>query len=119
MSVYVTRKCHGCGRDFQSNNEKAARLMLAGKLCKCPDCTRGKQWTSQQYQEYLQTEHWQTTRRRALILAGHKCQLCAGRIELEVHHNSYERLGGELDSDLVVLCRECHKFHHARMGMAF
>jgi hypothetical protein len=119
MSIHVTRKCRGCDRDFHSNNEQAARLMLAGKLNKCPDCTRGKQWTSQQYREYLQTEHWQTARQRALILAGHKCQLCAGRVGLDVHHNSYERLGGELDSDLVVLCRECHSVFHQSLGLAF
>lgn len=28
----------------------------------------------------------------------------------EVHHLNYERLGCELDEDVVGVCRECHKF---------
>jgi predicted restriction endonuclease len=65
------------------------------------------------YQEYLLTSHWQDVRHRALAYADHRCQLCGrGKVELHVHHNTYERLGAERASDVVVLCAEHHaKFH--------
>jgi hypothetical protein len=34
--------------------------------------------------------------------------------ELEVHHRTYDNLGAELVSDLVVLCHSCHELHHKR-----
>jgi hypothetical protein len=65
------------------------------------------------YQDYLATPHWQDVRHRALAYADHRCQLCGrGKVELHVHHNTYERLGAERASDVVVLCAEHHaKFH--------
>jgi hypothetical protein len=67
------------------------------------------------YPEYLRTPEWRKTRAAALTRAGHRCSLDATHTEaLEVHHNTYERLGAELASDLVVLCRTCHRRHHFR-----
>ena len=43
---------------------------------------------------------------------GHKCRICADTAALEVHHNTYERLGHERAADLVVLCRACHQLFH-------
>ena len=62
------------------------------------------------YGEYLQTEHWQETRAAALKRAGGRCALCPREnAPLQVHHRTYERLGEELQEDLVVLCDECHE----------
>lgn len=64
------------------------------------------------YKEYLQTNHWKNVKRKALIRAGNKCQLCSSKLNLNVHHNTYENRGEEKDEDLVVLCENCHsKFH--------
>lgn len=65
------------------------------------------------YSEYLKSEHWQKTRKRALSRAKYKCQLCGNKNEkLNVHHNTYENLGNEKNEDLIVLCESCHsKFH--------
>jgi restriction endonuclease Mrr len=66
------------------------------------------------YDEYLRTPEWRRTRTAALIRAGHRCALDVAHTEdLDVHHNTYERRGAELQSDLVVLCRTCHHRHHA------
>lgn len=66
----------------------------------------------QQYKEYLQSAHWQITRRDALDRADWACQLCNSDSNLNVHHRTYERLKRERPSDLIVLCRDCHaKFH--------
>jgi hypothetical protein len=67
------------------------------------------------YAEYLQTPHWRSLRAWALERAGNRCQLCGSAKELEVHHNTYERLGCEWPSDLVVLCDPCHERHSLAM----
>jgi hypothetical protein len=65
------------------------------------------------YEDYLQTEHWQTVRYDALERAEHHCMVCCDRYSnLEVHHNNYNRVGCEMPSDVIVLCDSCHeKFH--------
>jgi len=64
------------------------------------------------YYEYLQTDEWKNTRKRALRRAGFKCELCNSDGELHVHHKTYERRGDEDNDDLIVLCKNCHaKFH--------
>lgn len=68
------------------------------------------------YSEYLRTDWWQRFRTEALRRAGNRCQLCgaesAGRGFLQVHHNTYARLGCERPEDCVVLCEDCHQVHH-------
>ena len=69
------------------------------------------------YKEYLQTEHWQQTRKEALRRANYRCQLCGNRGKLNIHHNNYENLYNEKDSDVIVLCGDCHeKFHNLTNG---
>ena len=67
------------------------------------------------YQAYLQSAWWQLIRRAAIRLADHKCQDCGFNFKLgdrrrwiEIHHLTYERLGGELPDDVTVLCNLCH-----------
>lgn len=67
------------------------------------------------YDEYLLTLHWQSVRKTALKKADYKCQACSGNdTKLHVHHNSYENLGEERDSDLIVLCENCHALFHGK-----
>lgn len=37
-----------------------------------------------------------------------RCGLYFPRSGLQLHHKTYERLGNELETDLELLCRECH-----------
>ncbi len=108
----VSRPCDICGATFQSKNAAAARAMLAGKLLVCDKCRRAGARTRLPYSEYLKTTGWQTRREAALKRAGHRCQVCKSADRLEVHHNTYERLGHERAADLVVLCRSCHQTFH-------
>lgn len=64
------------------------------------------------YAAYLQSPEWQRTRQRALRLAHRRCKICGNNEGLQVHHKAYDRLGDERDSDLIVLCRLCHKAAH-------
>lgn len=65
------------------------------------------------YDEYLQSEHWQNTRRKALKYYGYKCRVCnTNSKELHVHHKTYVRLRCERMSDLMVLCKDHHSTIH-------
>lgn len=57
---------------------------------------------------YLLSAEWEERRKRALRRAGQKCQACSGTRELQVHHNTYARVGHEFDTDLFVMCDRCH-----------
>jgi len=64
------------------------------------------------YRYYLQSEVWRKKRLEALEFYGAKCSRCGGYGN-DVHHKTYERVGGqELMEDLEVMCRECHEAHH-------
>lgn len=67
------------------------------------------------YAAYLHSQHWKKTRGQALQRASYRCQACSAKDEiLDVHHNSYDRLGAEDPSDLIVLCRPCHSKVHGK-----
>jgi 5-methylcytosine-specific restriction endonuclease McrA len=60
----------------------------------------------------MRSWRWQMVKIRKLNAAAHKCENCGEPYGLQVHHLTYERLGRELDTDLVVLCRQCHANEH-------
>lgn len=65
------------------------------------------------YKEYITSPEWKITAQKAKERAGFKCAICNSSKQLNVHHKTYERLGRELDEDLIVLCHDCHEiFHH-------
>ena len=68
--------------------------------------------TKQEDAEYLKSPHWQSVRLWALERAEKRCQLCAATGKLDVHHNTYDRVGHERPSDVVVLCRDRHSRFH-------
>ena len=66
-----------------------------------------------EYEAYLKSPAWQEKRMVALERAGRRCQICGAKgVPLEVHHNSYERLGDELPEHLLVACDPCHERIH-------
>lgn len=69
------------------------------------------------YQKYLSSPHWKEMRQSAIDRAGGRCMLCASdRGILHVHHNTYDRLGEEAESDLIVLCAKHHRQFHGKEG---
>jgi 5-methylcytosine-specific restriction endonuclease McrA len=79
------------------------------------------------YQKYMRSPEWKARRLVALIRADYACERCkysqpAGTevmadiiepLTLTVHHKTYRRMGCELDTDLEVLCSDCHTAEHA------
>ena len=78
------------------------------------------------YRAYLQSTAWKRRRQSKLSQADYRCEFrtarpragqphperCCQNRFLEVHHNTYERLGREVDSDLDVLCWFHHMLEH-------
>lgn len=62
------------------------------------------------YLEYLDSRTWARIRDKALERDKYECSICHSPHNLEVHHLKYpDVLGTEPISDLMTLCRECHK----------
>ena len=68
------------------------------------------------YDEYLKSNRWERLRAWVLIFWDHRCAICGSEINLHVHHRTYDRLGKELLTDLIVLCKECHELYHSRLA---
>lgn len=69
----------------------------------------------QEYHAYLRTPAWKMKRDGKLFDAGYRCERCGYEgldMPLDVHHLTYDRVGNERDSDLIVLCRSCHEMEH-------
>lgn len=67
------------------------------------------------YQLYIRSPEWEAKRQQALARAGRRCAGCGSdgsEDRLEVHHLTYERLGYEQLTDLMVLCSLCHAHEH-------
>ena|SRR4030067_1418798 len=71
------------------------------------------------YVEYLKSEHWKETRRRffersqRVLMMRRKygrivCEFCKKFGKFNLHHKTYERLGRERTTDLIILCDDCH-----------
>lgn len=66
-----------------------------------------------EYKAYLQSDHWQETRKKRIAVDNGKCAICGTPNHLQVHHISYDRKGEEnVDYDLITLCRDCHQSVH-------
>lgn len=64
------------------------------------------------YPSYLRTEHWRRVRVKTLTHQGHRCASCGTGGPLDVHHDTYQRVGRERPDDVRALCRPCHSSLH-------
>lgn len=61
------------------------------------------------YQKHLKSAQWKNTRRDLFRWRGRKCEVCKmPSFNLEIHHLNYKRMGHELPSDLIIVCKKCH-----------
>ena len=69
-----------------------------------------------EYEAYINSDEWADKRRDFLAsgLPTHECQACGKPREtgFHVHHRTYQRLGNEHLTDLVLLCPRCHQDLH-------
>ena len=68
---------------------------------------------SKEYLDYIKSKTWKKKRQKRLDIDNHTCQDCGVASQsLDVHHKTYKRFKRERMSDLVSLCRDCHKLRH-------
>ena len=103
------RTCRGMGRYYYNDDG----LLIPGRGDEFDQPDTGKV----DYKDYMQSREW---RDRANIVKAHsawRCRICnrhESEVTLDAHHNTYERLGHERLSDLICLCRDCHKIADAQ-----
>src|SRR3954469_18543490 len=61
------------------------------------------------YNGYLRSAEWKMRREGILLRSQGRCEKCARRMPIQVHHLTYERVGNELPEDLAALCFDCHR----------
>jgi len=65
------------------------------------------------YRLYLRSADWHALRAHVLARAEWRCQACGvASPKLDVHHQTYERVGREAQGDLRAVCRGCHDTLH-------
>lgn len=64
------------------------------------------------YKEYLQSDHWKAVKEKYYRAHKRECWVCGSTRQIDLHHRTYKRLGGEHLRDLVPLCREHHHQFH-------
>jgi 5-methylcytosine-specific restriction endonuclease McrA len=86
--------------------------LLASLLTKRIRTRMSKRWRPD-YHAYIRSFRWKRKADHIRHKDGYRCRDC-DQGGWEVHHLTYDRLGFELDSDLVTLCRSCHEARHEK-----
>jgi hypothetical protein len=71
------------------------------------------------YGAYMRSDDWKAKRARYFASDyPNSCYCCASIGAVDLHHMTYKRLGHELLSDLLPICRNCHEELHTRLKNA-
>jgi hypothetical protein len=65
--------------------------------------------SNHEYLRYLQSQRWRTLARAVRIRAKGKCDICLRADGTECAHLTYERVFNERITDLLWLCKKCHR----------
>lgn len=110
-----------CGSEYEHIEtdwirRAATALRKTGKLASVNGGPKRKKLSEPtgRYAEYLSSDHWKEIREACLLFWDGRCALCKDRAS-DVHHNTYIRVGDEKLTDVVPLCRSCHKRFHGVM----
>ncbi len=68
----------------------------------------------QDYLAYIRSPEWELKRQQTFRLFGRRCFKCRSASNLHIHHKTYARFKQEnVETDLIPLCKPCHKaLHH-------
>lgn len=66
------------------------------------------------YNQYIQSRQWKIKRLEKAKSVKFICELCGkeAKTYYEIHHKTYQNFTCEKLSDLMFLCKECHKIMH-------
>ncbi len=113
-AIAIATECPKCGGDLRKCKNAKTRAGTVTRLMRhrgLKPPTRKKRQSD--YQKYLHSDLWNTIRTRVMLRDNDKCRECGKKVS-QVHHLSYapEVMAGHDDSQLVSLCRACHKTKH-------
>ena len=61
------------------------------------------------YSDYLQSPEWAALRAKIYDIAKGSCERCGiSHGKMCTHHKTYEHVGAELPSELILVCEPCH-----------
>ena len=67
---------------------------------------------TQAYLSYLTSAKWKAKRKQVIARCNGVCERCQQRQVRNIHHKHYDTLGDEPLSDLLGVCRPCHREIH-------
>lgn len=129
------RQCIRCGHAGNAISTKVAKSEYQGRTEPAFDDELGHQWRARkraeyiatykeiepslraEYKKYLDSKAWMLRRSIILSHAHGVCECCEYYPATEVHHKTYERIGQELDKDLMAVCSFCHGLLHGRIAL--
>jgi hypothetical protein len=62
-----------------------------------------------EYARYLESQRWRTLARAVRMRAKGKCEICLRANGEECAHLTYERIFNERITDLLWVCKKCHR----------
>ena len=69
---------------------------------------------SDEYIQHLDSAKWKEFAREILQLWEGRCAICFSNKSISVHHRTYIRLGSEKTTDVIPVCKACHKLADGR-----
>lgn len=109
--VFSTAVCPGvlCG----GFDTKAGPPKVDVRHCCVHACPEYK-FSKEVYEAYIKSDEWREIAAKRMKKDGYKCVMCGATINLCVHHLTYDNLGTEPLTDLITLCKKCHKNLHGK-----
>ncbi len=100
------------GWDHAAEADWLEKRLKWGRLLADHQNAQRHAWWWKEYDAYLGSPEWRARREKILVRSKRICEMCGSEPATDVHHLTYERVGEELDTDLLGLCRGCHDTIH-------
>lgn len=121
LSDQTVREALGPAGDGQTNRESLTENPVAGPLARAssvrprsaPGSSQKLSYSAERYLRYINSGAWKNRRKRYFETYEKRCAFCDARRSIELHHHTCERMGRELDDDLIALCRQHHAAVHS------
>lgn len=136
-SEHICQTCEHLRNAVQEKTEKEAETIVfstscaPGMLCGGFDTKAGRlpkvdvrhccvhacpeyKFSKEVYEAYIKSDEWREIAAKRMKKDGYKCVMCGATINLCVHHLTYDNLGTEPLTDLITLCKKCHKNLHGK-----
>jgi hypothetical protein len=81
----------------------------AGNVVEVVNTSRAETARQREYIDYLRSQRWRTLARAVRMRAKERCEICLWAYGEECAHLTYERIFNERITDLLWVCKKCHR----------